>query len=188
MVDDQQPEFLIPPVRIDGPVILADPDPEWPRQYRRQEVRIRDALGERVIQVEHVGSTSVPGLAAKPIIDIVLVVADSSDEQAYAPGLEAAGFRLKLREPAWFEHRLFVDQPTVQIHVFSVGVPEVEKMLSFRDRLRSCPGDRELYESTKRALAAAQWSYVQDYANAKTAVVEEIVARARSGSSTRVAG
>ena len=95
-----QPEFLVPPVRVDGPVTLADPDPAWADWYTREEDRIRNALGERVVQIEHVGSTSVPGLAAKPVIDIVLVVADSADEATYVPDLEAVGYRLRFREPS----------------------------------------------------------------------------------------
>ena len=105
MPEGPQPEFLQPPVRADGPVRLVDPDPEWAAQYARQEARIRAALGPRAVQVEHVGSTSVPGLAAKPVIDIVLVVADSAYEAAYVPDLEAAGYALQFREPDWYEHR-----------------------------------------------------------------------------------
>jgi GrpB-like predicted nucleotidyltransferase (UPF0157 family) len=162
-------------------VTLADPDPAWADWYTREEDRIRSALGERAVQIEHVGSTSVPGLPAKPVIDIVLVVADSADEAAYVPDLEAVGYRLRFREPSWHEHRFLVDPPTVQIHVFPPGAIEVERMLLFRDRLRSCAADRELYQRTKRELAAARWSYVQDYADAKTSVVEDIIARARAG-------
>lgn len=158
---------------------LAEPDPEWPGRYAREQGRIHHALGERALQIEHVGSTSVPGLVAKPVIDIVLVVADSADEHAYVPDLEAAGYRLKHRERSWYEHRFLIDEPAVQIHVFSVGCIEVERMLLFRDRLRSHPEDRELYQSTKRKLAAAHWSYVQDYANAKSSVVEQIIAKAQ---------
>ncbi len=175
-----QPEFLVPPVRVDGPVTLADPDPAWADWYAREEDRIRKALGERAVQIEHVGSTSVPGLAAKPVIDIVLVVADSADEASYVPDLEAAGYRLRFREVSWYEHRFLVDAPSVQIHVFSAGSVEVDRMLLFRDRLRSCAADRELYQRTKRELAAARWSYVQDYADAKTSVVEDILARAQA--------
>jgi GrpB-like predicted nucleotidyltransferase (UPF0157 family) len=178
--DAPLPEFLIPPVRIDGPVRLAEPDPAWADWYVPERDRILVGLGERAVQVEHVGSTSVPGLAAKPVIDIVLVVADSADEPSYVPDLEAAGYRLKHREPFWYEHRFLVDEPAVQIHVFSVGCVEVGRMLLFRDRLRSHPEDRELYQRTKRELAAARWSYVQDYANAKSSVVEHIIATAQA--------
>jgi GrpB-like predicted nucleotidyltransferase (UPF0157 family) len=177
-----QPEFLQPPVRADGPIRLADPDPEWAALYAREEERIRAALGPRAVQVEHVGSTSVPGLAAKPVIDIVLVVADSADEAGYLPDLEAAGYVLQFREPDWYEHRFLRDHdPAVQVHVFSVGSPEVERMLLFRDRLRAVTEERELYQRTKRELAVRRWDYVQDYADAKSTIVEEIISRARAG-------
>ena len=121
----------------------------------------------------------MPELAAKPIIDIVLVVADSRDEQAFVPPLEAAGYVLRIREPEWFEHRLLKGPDTnVNVHVYSEGCAEISRYLQFRDRLRSNDGDRELYESTKRELATQEWKYVQNYADAKTAVIREIVARA----------
>jgi GrpB-like predicted nucleotidyltransferase (UPF0157 family) len=180
--DEPALEFLIPPTRIDGPIDLAEPDPEWAAWYAREEERILSTLGARAVQVTHVGSTSVPGLAAKPFIDIVLAVADSADEAAYLPALESAGYRLVIREPGWHEHRFLVRrQPrVVQIHVFTVGDTEIERMILFRDRLRNDAGDRGLYERTKRELAARRWDYVQDYADAKSSVVEEIIARARA--------
>jgi GrpB-like predicted nucleotidyltransferase (UPF0157 family) len=165
--------------RHDAPVSLVDYDPAWPRLFEREERRIRAALGDSVIRIEHTGSTSVPGLAAKPIIDMTLVVADSSDETAYVPPLEAAGYALRIREPDWYEHRVFKGPDTnVNLHVFSAGCPEIERMVAFRDWLRSNEDDRDLYERTKRELASRQWQYVQNYADAKTAVVEEIMARA----------
>jgi GrpB-like predicted nucleotidyltransferase (UPF0157 family) len=145
------------------------------------DARIRAAVGETAVQVEHAGSTSIPGLAAKPIIDIILVVPDSADEPAYVPALEAAGYVLRVREPAWFEHRVLKGtDPKVNLHVFSPGCPEVERMLRFRDHLRREPRDRDLYERTKRELAQRDWKYVQHYADAKSGVVEEILARARA--------
>lgn len=167
-----------PPVH-DAPVELAEYDPSWPELFRREEERIRAALGERVVQLEHVGSTAVPGLAAKPQIDMCLVVADSSDEEAYVPALKAAGYVLRIREPEWYEHRCFKGPDTnVNLHVYSEGCPEIERYLLFRDRLRTNQADRELYERTKRELAKREWKYVQNYADAKTAVVEKIIARA----------
>ena len=181
MSDGPQPEYLQPPVRADGPIRLADPDPEWAAQYARQKERIEAALGPRAVQVEHVGSTSVPGLAAKPVIDIVLVVTNSADETEYLPDLAAAGYVLQFREPDWYEHRFLHDHnPEVQVHVFTVGSPEVERMLLFRDRLRTRSDELELYQRTKRQLAARRWDYIQDYADAKSSVVEEIISRARA--------
>lgn len=133
------------------------------------------------MQVEHVGSTSVPGLAAKPVIDIVLCVTDSAEEAEYVPDLEAAGYTLQFREPDWYQHRFLRDHdPDVQVHVFTVGSPEVARMLLFRDRLRARSDERELYQRTKRELAAQRWDYVQDYADAKSAVIEQIISRARA--------
>src|SRR5205823_5394602 len=137
-------------------------------------------LEERVLLIEHVGSTSVPGLAAKPRIDTLLVVAASADEPAYVPALEAAGYVLHIREPDWYEHREFKGPDTdVNLHVFSPGCPEIERMLLFRDWLCSNAADRQLYERTKRELARLDWKYTQNYADAKTTVVEEILVRAR---------
>lgn len=162
-----------------GPVLLADYDPAWPALFEREAARIRAALGDRVLLLEHVGSTSVPGLAAKPIIDMLLAVLDSSDEPAYVPPMEAAGYVLRIREPEWYEHRLFNGPDTkIGLHVFSEGAPEIGRMLAFRDRLRNHDDERLLYERTKRELAAREWKYVQHYADAKTEVVESILARA----------
>ena len=167
---------------LEQKIEICDYDDEWPRRFVHEEMRIRRALGEAALQIEHVGSTSVPGLAAKPIIDIVLVVRDTTDEDAYVPALEAAGYVLRIREPDLYEHRMFRERETnVNLHVFSRGCEEVDKMLLFRDWLRTNETDRDLYERTKRGLARRDWKFGQEYANAKTAVVEEIVARARAG-------
>lgn len=164
---------------LDKPIELAEYDPAWPELYEREATKIRGALGDRARVLEHAGSTSVPGLAAKPIIDIVLAVADSADEAAYVPPLEGVGYVLAIREPDWHEHRcLKGTEPTVNLHVFSENSSELERMLAFRDRIRTNEADRLLYERTKRDLAARTWTYTQDYADAKTEVVEAILARA----------
>jgi GrpB-like predicted nucleotidyltransferase (UPF0157 family) len=132
-----------------------------------------------VLALEHVGSTSVPGLPAKPIVDMLLIVADPADEPAYLPALEAAGYVLRLREPDWQEHRLLKGPDTdVNLHVFGPGSPEIARMVGFRDRLRADPADRARYLAVKQALAARQWASVQDYADAKSPVVEDILTRA----------
>ena len=164
-----------------GPIKLVDYDPAWPELFAREARRIGAALGDRSVEIEHVGSTAVPGLAAKPVIDILLVVANSADEETYVPALEAAGYVLRIREPDWHEHRVLKGRDTdVNLHVFSVGCPEIERMLLFRDRLRTSQADRELYERKKRGLAGREWKYVLNYADAKGAVVEEIITRVRA--------
>lgn len=158
-------------------------DPQWPDLFLREERRIRHALGHQVRLLEHAGSTSVPGLAAKPKIDIVMAIPDSSDEESYAPLLETAGYTLRIREPEWFEHRVFTgpDYPT-NIHVFTEGCEEIDRMLLFRDWLRSNDEDRDLYQRTKIELASRDWKYTQHYADSKSEVVEEIIARAKTQS------
>ena len=160
-------------------VVIHDYDPEWPAMFELARHAIVGALGERAVRVEHTGSTSVPGLAAKPKIDITLAVPDSTDECAYVPALEAAGYRFFLREEDLFDHRLLVrDQPQVNLHVFTVGSSEIEQMTGFRDWLRTHADDRALYERVKRELAERDWAIVQDYADAKTDIVAEIKRRA----------
>jgi GrpB-like predicted nucleotidyltransferase (UPF0157 family) len=167
------------PPAVSGPVVVVDYDPQWQGLFRREERRIRELLGEAVVSVEHVGSTSVLGLAAKPIIDIDLVVSSSGDEAAYVPQLEAAGYRLIIREPNWHEHRLLKGPDSnVNLHVFSPGSVETRRHLVFRDWLRSHPDDRDLYGSTKLELAGREWADTRDYTSAKDAVIDDIYARA----------
>ena len=170
-------------VPLVAPIQIVDYDPEWPRLYEREAERVQSTLGDRVLLIEHVGSTSVPGLAAKPKIDMLLVVANSADESAYVPALEAAAYVLTIREPDWYEHRMFKGPDTdINLHVFSSGCREIDRMLLFRDWLRSNESDRRLYERTKRELARNNWKYMQNYADAKTAVVKEILIRAQKNS------
>ena len=173
------PEFVRPRPAHNGPIHLAPADPAWARQYAEVESRITAALGPTAVVVEHVGSTSVPGLDAKPFLDVLLLVPDPADEAAYVPRLEEAGFLLHVREPGWHQHRfLRAHDPEVQVHVFAVGSEEAGRMLAFRDHLRADEADRALYLETKRALATRTWARVQDYADAKSDVVEAILSRA----------
>ncbi len=168
-----------PPEVLNAQIYLAPYDPEWPQWYAREEARIRAALGERVLLLEHVGSTSIPGLSAKPRIDIILAVADSADEASYVPAMEAAGYVLRIREPEWHEHRVFKGPDVnVNLHVLSVGSPEIQRMLGFRDHLRTNTADRTAYEKRKQELARQTWKYTQHYADAKSEVVEAILAGA----------
>jgi GrpB-like predicted nucleotidyltransferase (UPF0157 family) len=171
------------PTVHDDTIYLADYDEGWAGLFESHAERIRGALGAVALGVEHVGSTSVPGLAAKPIIDIVVTVADSSDESAFVPALEAAGYVLRIREPESFEHRMFNRSDSdVHVHVLSAGCVEVDHMVKFRDHLRADSNDRALYERTKQELAARRWKYVQHYADAKSDVIAEIMTRAEAPS------
>ena len=156
---------------------IADYDAEWPKKFEAHARVLADSLGRSALRIEHVGSTSVPGLAAKPIIDILVVVPDSADESAYLPRLEAAGYVLRVREPDWNEHRMFrTPEKDAHVHVYSAGCPEIQRTLAFRDRLRRNVEDCRRYERTKRELAAKEWSDMNAYAEAKTEVIESIIA------------
>jgi GrpB-like predicted nucleotidyltransferase (UPF0157 family)/aminoglycoside phosphotransferase (APT) family kinase protein len=160
-------------------IVIADYDATWPAQFEHEAAAVRDVLGARAFSIDHVGATSVPGLGAKPVVDILLVVADSSNEPSYVPQLEAAGYLLCVREPEWYEHRMFNGPRTpINLHVFSARCPEIDRMLAFRDWLRHNRDDRKTYEDLKRDLARREWQSVDDYATAKSAAVSRILARA----------
>jgi GrpB-like predicted nucleotidyltransferase (UPF0157 family) len=154
---------------------IVDYDADWPKKFETSARVIAAALGGSALRVEHIGSTSVPGLAAKPIIDILVVVPDSADESAYLTQLEAAGYVLRVREPDWNEHRMFrTPEKDVHIHIYSAGCPEIQRNLTFRDCLRRNIDDRRRYEQTKRELAKKEWLDMNAYADAKTEVIESI--------------
>ena len=161
---------------------MAGPDPAWPRQFAELAGRIRAALGWRVLQLEHVGSTSVPGLTAKPVIDIDLAVADSDREQDYVPALQRAGFRLWVREPWWYGHRLLrADQPECNLHVFGIDSPELVRHRIFRDWLRGNSDERDRYAAAKLRAAAeanAAGEHGMQYNARKQQVIREIYHRA----------
>jgi GrpB-like predicted nucleotidyltransferase (UPF0157 family) len=157
-------------------IVIVDYDPAWPARFASERRAVTGALGALALRIEHVGSTSVPGLAAKPIIDMLVVVADVEDEPAFAPGLEAAGYVLRVREPG---HRMFrTPERDVHVHLLPDRDPEVERMISFRDRLRVSAEDRAAYERLKRELAKREWEDMNDYADAKGDLIEQILRRA----------
>ncbi|MCA5891789.1 GrpB family protein [Isoptericola sp. NEAU-Y5] len=156
---------------------LHDPDGRWADVYLEHRARIRAALAAVDAGVEHIGSTSVPGLAAKPIVDIVVTVDDITAEEDYLDALLAAGYELRVREPG---HRL-VRTPArdVHVHLYERDDPAVGEYLLLRDHLRADADDRALYESTKRSLLSRRWDDMNAYADAKTDVILAIKARAR---------
>lgn len=164
-----------------SPIRIHEYDSNWPRKFETHARIIAGALGDGALLIEHIGSTSVPGLGAKPIVDILLVVADSTDESTYLPQLEAVGYVLRVREPDWNEHRMFrTPEKDVHIHIYSTGCPEIQRNLIFRDRLRSNVDDRLRYEDTKRQLAAKDLPDHQAYTDGKTEVIESIIAAPQS--------
>ena len=184
-IEERGREIIIGEVEPQA-IVVADYDPAWPGHFRREETKIRAALGEAALSVEHIGSTSVVGLAAKPIVDILLVVEDSGEEASYLPALEEAGYVLRVREPDFHEHRMFrTPEKDVHLHVYSAGSPEIDRYLLLRDRLRENGEERNLYVRTKLELARRDWPSMQHYAEAKTEVIEGIIARAAAERSAR---
>lgn len=160
------------------PIEVVAPDPTWPATYAVIAARVRAALGDRVLALEHIGSTAVPGLVAKPVIDIDLTVADSADEAAYVPDLEADGWVLRIREPDFEQHRLLrIERPECHLHVWSPGTPEPQRHRLFRDWLRAHPDERDLYAAAKLAAAGQGFTDGMHYNNAKAGVVYDIYER-----------
>ena len=158
---------------------IIDYDPRWRETFAEHAAIIAEALDDESLRIEHVGSTSVPGLGAKPIVDILLVVRDSADESAYLQKLEAAGYALTVREPEFHEHRMFrTAERNIHLHVYSEGSPEAGRLLRFRDELRESADARRYYEETKRRLAASPWPDMDAYARAKSGVIEKILVAA----------
>lgn len=159
-------------------IVLSEADPSWPDRFEAEATRIGTALGDRAVAIDHIGSTSVPGLAAKPIIDMDLSVEDPNDEDAYLADLLAAGYELRVREPG----HLMVRTPEldVHVHICAPGSEWSRRHLLFRDHLRAHPADRELYEALKRDLVTREWDDMNDYAGAKSEVVTAILERAEA--------
>lgn len=183
-LDPPVPEGMSPYVGDAGPrldVGVVAPDPAWPVQAEAEISRIRQALGAVVVGLEHVGSTAVPGLPAKPVLDLDLLVADPDDEAAYVPSLEAIGFVLVVREPWWYRHRLLRGaDPEVNLHVYGPESAESARQRLFRDWLREHPADRDRYAAAKHAASlesAAAGEHVQQYTLRKQAVLRDVYRR-----------
>ena len=152
-------------------------DDSWHAIFAAQRERLLTALGSTPVEIEHIGSTSVPWLAAKPIIDILIIVDDITAEEDYLDPLIAAGYLLRVRGPG----RRMVRTPgrDVHVHILQTGDDAIDAYLVFRDHLRSNADDRVLYASTKHSLIEQGFTDMNAYSDAKTDVIAAIMARAR---------
>lgn len=180
LVDRAERDAYLDRVLIGGQeqrrVVIVDYDPGWPVRYESKGERVRLALGAAALRIEHIGSTAVPGLAAKPVIDLLVTVDDPEDDAALVPAMESAGYFLRVREAG---HRMFrTSGRDVHIHVWAGSDPEVERYLRFRDQLRQSTEDRLAYEHLKRKLAKRGWADMNDYADAKTELIASILNKA----------
>ena len=161
-----------------GRVRLSPYRPEWAERFAAERERIAAALGPSAKRIEHIGSTSVRGLDAKPIVDILVAVADPAD-QGVGSALEGAGYVLRVDEE---RHRMFrTPARDVHVHLWVAGTEDITQHVEFRDRLRASEADRRAYSELKHRLAEREWDDINDYAEAKGALIEEILARARAG-------
>ena len=179
-MDDPERDAYLDEVLVGGRerrrIVIVEYDPGWPGRFELERDRVQRALGDTALRIEHIGSTAVPGLAAKPIIDLMVAVADPDDESVTVPAMEAAGYELRVREPA---HRMFrTPDLDVHVHLWREGSPDVERHLRFRDRLRTSAEDRRAYEQLKRGLAEREWPDMNYYADAKEDLIAAILTRA----------
>lgn len=185
----EDPDLWVKPDLPKQDIEIADYDERWPDHYQTLANEIRSSLGEDVLFLQHIGSTSVPGLAAKPVIDIDLVVADPRDEASYVEPLREIDYELVIREPNWHQHRALrhsnpetdeAVEPRSNLHIFGPNCPEVARHRLFRDWLRAHPEDRELYMSAKRSAAADSnqaGETVMEYNARKQQVIRDIYHR-----------
>ena len=180
--DEAQVSFVGEIPELQDKIEVVPYNPDWPAQFEAEAANLRRILGDGILELEHVGSTSVPHLPAKPILDIDLVVLDSKYEGAYVPELEAAGYKLMIREPHWHQHRMLKrsdpSAPAINLHVWTLDSPEAARHKIFRDWLRTNDADRHAYGSHKQALAEQDFRYMHEYNNAKSVLIREILARA----------
>jgi len=167
------------------PVEVVASDPRWLELYAQEVAGLRGAFGVSLVTLEHIGSTSVPGLAAKPIVDIQAVVRSVADAQNAAPTLAVLGweqgvFALDPKRLLYFKKYNAAGVRTHQLHVYVPDHPVAAAHLLFRDYLRAHPEEAALYAALKRELAERFHTDRLAYNNAKTAYVEAVVAKART--------
>jgi GrpB-like predicted nucleotidyltransferase (UPF0157 family) len=177
-VDRQERDAYLDRVLVGGlekqEIVIAEYDAAWPQRFVEERERVRAALGRAAIRIEHIGSTAVPGLAAKPIVDVLVTVQDP-EREGIIRSLEKVGYELRVRE---LGHRMFrTPARDVHVHVWGDGDPEVRRHLAFRDQLRRSAEDRVAYERLKRDLAKRPWNDMNEYADAKDHLVAEILAK-----------
>jgi GrpB-like predicted nucleotidyltransferase (UPF0157 family) len=165
---------------IGGPekrhIVIEPYDPVWPDRFETNRRRVSEALGAVAGRVDHVGSTAVTGLAAKPIVDIQISVPEVEDEASYLAPLVAAGYQLRVREQG---HRMFrTSALEVHLHVCDAGSEWERRHLLLRDWLRRSADDREAYADLKVRLQQQDWDTMNHYADAKSALIAEMTIRA----------
>lgn len=154
-------------------ISIAEYSEAWPQLFQREQAELRAALGNAAAAIEHIGSTSVKGLAAKPMIDIMVGLADFALAEAMVPKIVALGYDYIARYNAIMPFRRFLvreagELRTHQIHMVEINSEFWNRHILFRDYLRANPSLMQEYAALKRQLAERDWADVNDYADAKT--------------------
>ena len=172
--------------RYEDPIALVPYDPTWPSRFEEWKQRLLAALPQPPHRIDHVGSTAVPGLAAKPVVDIQISVGDPNDEASYVPAIESLGVQLRNRDEDHRFFRPFAALPRdVHVHVCQAGSEWERRHLLFRDYLRAHPAARQAYLQAKEE-AAARWADDRvAYTEAKGMVIGQLTAEAERWSVTK---
>lgn len=171
---------------VNGRVAIVSHDPKWPYLFQQEADRIRHALGDRVRLIEHVGSTAVPDLDAKPCIDVQMAVPEPDDRSTYLPALEEIGYVLFAPSTDWHDHPILKGtRVNVNLHVFCEGSAGLDSMRLFRDFLIADAQARERYAVVKRELGERRWDQIRDYVRAKAGIITELLAQARKWKAER---
>jgi len=165
------------------PVVIVEYDPRWPKMYDAEAALIRRAMGDRLVAIEHVGSTAVPGLAAKPIIDIMAGVRALADAEACIGSLEVEGYDYVPQHEGAMPERRYFDRTgasgrTVHLHVVETTSDFWNRHILFRDHLRAHPETAEEYAALKRRLAGIHAAQRDAYTEGKTPFIRSIEERA----------
>ncbi len=159
-------------------VVVVDYDPQWPIVYKKEKAEIVRAIGDEVIAIEHIGSTAVPGLGAKPIIDIMVAVRHLSDADQCIQSLQSIGYEYVPEHEVQIPERRYFRKAHRHLHMVEPTSDFWRRHLFFRDHLRSHPKVAREYYELKKQLASECGLDRKAYTDAKTAFIQSIVARA----------
>jgi GrpB-like predicted nucleotidyltransferase (UPF0157 family) len=171
--------------RYPGPIVIRDYDPSWPAQFEAERARVSGALGSIVVTIEHVGSTAVPGLAAKPIIDLLAGVESLPAARERVGAMRAIGYTHMAEYEAWLpDEMLFRKGPpgpwTHHVHVMEPASARWDEFVLVRDHLRAHPDTAAAYAELKRALALRFGDDIEGFRAAKRPFLADVLRRARS--------
>ncbi|MCG3197606.1 MAG: GrpB family protein [Candidatus Omnitrophica bacterium] len=171
-------------------VIVAPHDPAWACEFETEAQLIRDAVGDLVLRLHHIGSTAIPGISAKPIIDILMEVRDIDELDSRSSSMQCLGYEAKgefgIPGRRYFRKDSASGERTHQVHAFAAHSPEIERHLAFRDYMITHPEAAQRYSELKQLLAREHSSDIQAYMDGKDAFIKEQEAKALAWRASRI--